>query len=283
MNGSTEVPADVVAGPPVPTPAPLLPFPMTAFHSPDTLPVPSPTVAEESSEPPPPKPEDPVVELVRCYREKRTAEVTALLQQFDPSRREILQAMLPNLSKLADKRNDPPGPKDWATLLDQQDQLGVKLCSRAALTLDRVSFCRSIDGFGLYEPLAADHRFQAGSPGQSGELVQVYLELRHFACQLKGPFYETVLASTLEIRDGKRQVVWRFDRPAKPSRSRTPRQDCFLNCHFEVPAIPPGDYVLCIQVKDLTGINNNDPPPHRIATRTLDFRVSPTMQPRAER
>ena len=48
--------------------------------------------------------------------------------------------------------------------------------------------------------------------------------------------------------------------------SRSPRRDCYLPCYFYVPAkLPVGDYVLTIQVTDLTGASGEEMPPQRSA------------------
>ncbi len=239
--------------------------------------LPSPALTPPATPSAPAQPEDPLVKALRYYRENRIAEAQAVLQQCDPARKEALSVLLPTLARLGEQ----PSATELASLLDQCGEVSRKLRPRAALTLDKVCFCKSIDGFGMYDPLPVDHGFLAGQEGQAGDLVQVYLELRHFASQPRGTVYETSLASTLEIRDYRQQVVWRQDRPARAERSRTPRQDCFLNCYFHVPPrLPPGDYILVIQVKDVTGVTGREPPAHRIASRTLDFRVVNQRQER---
>jgi hypothetical protein len=192
-----------------------------------------------------------------------------------PLSRDVLATLLPLAGRCGSVglENTPPG--EVAELLGQLERVSQVLRPRAALSLERMCFCRTIEGFGVYEPLPAEHAFQPGGQNRSGELVQVYVELKNFTTRQVGQFYETNLAVSLELRTYQGELVWRQDRPARPDRSRSPRQDCFLNCHFYVPPrVPAGDYVLWVQVKDMTAAESSEVPAHRKARRSLDFHIA---------
>lgn len=141
-------------------------------------------------------------------------------------------------------------------------------------------FCRRIRRFGDYDPLPADHAFQAGAGDRPGDFVQVYVELRNFTCCKHGPFYETALASSVTIRDANHVLVCKLGeplgQPAQVDRLLSRRLDCFLNCHFYVPVgLPPGEYQLAIQVKDVTGLPEGARVPvQHVAEQVVPFRVS---------
>jgi hypothetical protein len=88
--------------------------------------------------------------------------------------------------------------------------------------------------------------------------------------------YETVLSYTLEIRDFSNRFVARWSKQARPERSRSRRRDCHLECPFFVPAkAPAGNYTLWVEIKDHTNLPPGAPvPEHRVARRSLDFRVT---------
>jgi hypothetical protein len=272
-TGRNTAPAAEPKDPPPP------PGPQEPEHSTEVV---KPTAAPPPEAPEPvvtrvePPPDGPLAEALRCYREDRADEAPARLQQLDPAAREVLLVLLPLAAKLEKAKLADLRPRHLAAVLDQLDRLTQPLRPRAALTLEKMCFCRSIEQFGVYDPLPSSHTYQAGVAGQPGDLVQVYVELRNFTTQAQGDTFTTALATSLQLHDCDQppKLVWREDRPARVERSRSRRHDCFLNCHFYVPPrLPTGDYVLTIQVRDVTGSPGPDAPGHRVATRTLDLRV----------
>ncbi len=240
---------------------------------PPPSPGPSPP-APTTISPPAPKPQDPLSEALRYFRETRSAEWGTRLKGLEPERRELLTALLPLVAGLADQPEKGVRLVDYTPMLARLEDVIQAIRARSALSLDKVCFCRGIERFGVFDPLPADHVFQVGGEGQPGELVQLYAELKNFVCRRSEAAYETSLGCTLVLRDGKNRVVWRQDRPAQVERSRSPRRDCFLGCHFYVPPrLPVGDYYLTVQVSDLTGFNADEAPPNRTASRSLDFHV----------
>jgi hypothetical protein len=248
----------------------------------DSLP-PPPVSQEPEKTPPPPlnttlrkqeKPEDPLVTLVRFLREGQTGEATAQLKLFEPATRDVLGVLLPVLTHLAEPGRAGDPPHDCATILEQLETLSQELRPKAALSIEKMCYCRCIERFGIIDPLPSSHLYHVGPQGRPGDLVQVYVELRNFASLKRGSSYETRLACNMLIRDEQNRIVWYQDRQTRLERSCTPRQDGYLDCYFNVPRrLPVGDYTLWIMVKDLTGNSGEEAPPHRIAKRSLDFRV----------
>ena len=149
-------------------------------------------------------------------------------------------------------------------------QLEAVLRPRAALTLEKVSVCRQIRGFGDCEPWPPDHVFQPETDGRRGERIQVYAEVRNFRSKLVGV--------RPGLRDGRWPEWWRFailrtrntssvyasTSRRRWSRSQTPRQDYFVN--FQLNAgTDAGGAPRCTQalVGDMLALVGDDSRPAR--------------------
>ena len=172
-----------------------------AENPPPDLPpaAPEPEVMHVEKAPPDPK----LVAALRCLLEKRSADALELLQNYDGASRELLLTLLPLAARVGDGGLDRATPQETAVLLEQLRQVETVLRPHAALALDKVCFCRKVNGFGDCEPWPESHVFRAGAEGGRGEWMQVYAEVRNFTSQPR--------ARTTKSR-------W----PA-PSRSATPR------------------------------------------------------------
>ncbi len=167
-------------------------------------------------------------------------------------------------------------PEEVRTLQEQLDNLLLVLRSRADLVIDRMCFCESINGYGDFKALPEDHIFRAGNSQMPGEPVQVYVQLRNLGCKKrqdkhKGCYFETRLSSSVEILDKKRNRVWYYDFQDRnhPLVCCSARNNYFNNYTFAVPrSLPPGDYTLAIQVRDLSTAEDG-----RVARKELPFRV----------
>jgi hypothetical protein len=217
-----------------------------------------------------PRPEEPLLAAMRCYLEKHPAEALDHLKGYDRANQEALLLLLPLAARLSECSLDQVGPQEMAALADQQHALATLLQRRVPLRIDRMCFCRTINGFGRYEPLPeGEAAFQAGSPSQAGELVEVYAEVSNFTSRAEGPYCVTRLASWGEILDYEGKKVCSLDFKTKTDTSRSPRQDYLISYSFGVPPdLPPGHYTLWIYVKDELAQSSRPP-----ARRSLDFRV----------
>jgi len=245
-----------------------LPAPMLSPVEPPPIPM-TPTPDPEPT--PPPKPKDPLHSALGCFREDRPVQARKHLESFPPAQREALQVLLPLVARLGDSDAKPQSLSD---LVEMLERLAQSLRSRSGLSLEKLCYVRSVEGFGVYEPLPSGHTFQPGSAGRPGDLVQLYAELKNFQSESRGSDFETALACTLVVRDAKNGIVWEQGRPVQIERCRSPRQDCHLRCNFYVPpGLPVGDYTLWLVVKDVTGASREEVSTQRTAKRSLDFRV----------
>jgi hypothetical protein len=239
-------------------------------------PDPQPSLPAPVAEAKPPVPEDLLVAALRCAREKHPEEAQRLVQKLDREDRDLLFALIRLTAGIGEKELQKMSAEQLAGSLEQLHQILEQLRQRAPLTLDKVCFCQKIDGFGQYEPLTPPHKFQAGSDGQPGERVQVYVEVRNFSSVARQGQYETRLSSSLEILDEQGQNVVTMMPEPSTDLSQTPRQDYFLNFQFHVPAkLAQGWYRLWVTVRDATPATAGEKKAVRVARRSLDFRVCP--------
>jgi hypothetical protein len=236
----------------------------------------------------PARTEAPLVLALRSLLDKRPPEeALAPLDSYDPEERELLGDVLRLAAEVGERDLGRATPRQVAAALDHLEALEGALRPRAALVLDKLCFCSAIDNFGLYSPLEDGHAFRAAGPGNPGERVRVYAEVRNLTSRPVADHFETSLKGTLEIfpgaprptRDGSgpprdlRPLIT-YDLKTYVDCSRSPRRDFFINFHFDVPpSLRPGSYTLWVQVKDVTPNPDGTPRPPRVVRRSLDFRV----------
>jgi hypothetical protein len=218
-------------------------------------------------------PEDPaLVAALRSILHKQPEDALYQLKGFDRANQELLLTLLPLAVRLTETSLTQMSPQEVGVLQESLDQIQTALLPHSPLTIQKMCFCRRIGGFGIYEPLAPEHGFRRG------DRVQIYVELRNFLSKemklASGQSKHVIdLVSSAEIRDAAGNKVWPheivFQRQGpNADESLTRRQDYFDNYGFFVPDIPPGWYILWIQVED-RGTN-----PPRTVRGSLDFRMS---------
>ena len=218
-------------------------------------------------------PESPLIAALRCALAKHPQEAQHLLDQYDKADRDLLMALMKLTAGIGEKEVLKLDPSEMASVLEQLGALTAHLRQRAGLSLDRVCFCKKIDGFGQFEAVPASHPFQPGSEGRPGDRVHIYAELRNFGSRLNDGQYETTLASALKILDMQNREVVSLNLGPCVDRCMSRRQDYFLNVQFHVPPkLPAGVYTLQVVVEDQTPGATGDKA-SRTATRTLSFRV----------
>lgn len=256
----------------VPAPAELLESPAPPAAPPRVKAEPPPLAPQQPAAVPQ---EEPLLAALRYLLEKQPDKALELLQRYDHLNQDVMVSLLALAVRLTQGSLEQAGPQEVSNVMEQLNSLAVLLRSLAALSIEKMCFCSEISRFGVYQPLPARPVFQPGRDGRPGEQIQLYVELRNFVSQPQASFYETRLASTLEIRDLRNKPVWRMDFPAQqPDRSHTLRHDYFISFRFPVPReVPPGLYTLWVEVRDVTGIQGREVPAHRVARRSLDFEV----------
>jgi hypothetical protein len=168
--------------------------------------------------------------------------------------------MLPVLARgaTADFASDPTAA---ALVADQFRAAAVRLAPRSALVVENVALCRSVAGFGRYEPLPAGHTYRPN------DQAQLYLEVRNLVSQpATGPHGEThvtYVRAAVEIRDWHGRLVDQPDRDDRRRRvpvvrfedrkyTRGTLEDLHVLYGFVVPTAP-GVYTITVELRDPAG------------------------------
>jgi hypothetical protein len=261
-------PAEPDVEPPAVAPAP--PAPITAVRA-----EPGPLPALPSLSPQPPAAEPPLVAALRAYVEDRPYDAIRHLDGLDRVNQELALQLLPQFARLARLNLSAADPREVGVMADQFRAAADRLAALAPLTVEKLAFCKEVDGFGRYVP-----RPEA-EPYRPRDRTALYLELGHVACEPspgpKGEGFVTRLQVTFEVRDAGGRVVEQAD-PADPRRripvvrldhvipTRSPVRDYFRTYGMAVPT-QPGVYTLTAEVRDLAT--------NRTArSRPVEFRVA---------
>jgi len=214
-----------------------------------------------------------VERALACILKDRPSEAIDCLKGYDAATQRLLLELLRPIAILAQKKLQELGPMEVARLTANLSDLLESLRPRSSLVIDQACFCQSVKSFGNYQPLPDGHVFVASLPERPGERVQFYVQLRNFASVLRDGAYETRLASSVEIHNAKGEKIWyyNFNDRQHPVRRQAQLHDYFSNYLFNVPHLPPGSYVLTIQITDET-----IPEAPRPARKSLEFRVGAT-------
>jgi hypothetical protein len=219
---------------------------------------------------------EPLADAVQCILESRHDEAVRHLQAYDPQTQDWFLRLLPALSILTRKKIQDLDSGEVAVLHEQLYTLLAALRPKTELTITKACFCvcDSIKGYGDYKPLPDGYAFAAWSGTRPGEYVQLYVEVRNFASELRRGQYETRLASSVEIRDASGKQMWfhRFEDGKQPRRRRTQIYEDYNSYAFYIPPnMPAGTYSLIVQVADET-----NPEIRRVTQKTLELRVAAT-------
>lgn len=212
-------------------------------------------------------------EVLQCMLNKHHHDALKLLRKYDQASQDFFLGILPVVARVSEKPLESMNAEEVAVVQETLERLLETLRPRSILVVNKMCFCESVKGFGIYRPLPEGHVFQAGCPSRPGDLVQVYVELRNICSECREHYHETLLSSYVEISDPsdpKGRVLWkhRFDDSKQPLRSRALLHDYYNNYSFYVPHLPPGTYQLTIQVTDET---RRDTP--RVARKSVQFKV----------
>ncbi len=203
----------------------------------------------------------------------------------------MLLLALPLLARMTEGDLKKLSPAEADKLAEKVRDLEDMLRERAALTIDDLRFCTTIDNYGQVE--AHPPEFRGGAGDQVGDRARVYIPLRNVVSKKKeeGAGFETWLVGKAQVRKDDPNALYNNQKSIcdlddiKPQRlvSLSQRHEYFLAYGFWIPKrLPPGKYQLWIQVKDVTAQMTNkqdnspasfDVAPHRVAEKTIPFEV----------
>jgi len=202
-----------------------------------------------------------LVAALRAFLDNRPDAAIQLLKSLDRPNQDYAIALLPLIVRGSQMKMSSANPDEVAMLVEQLHGVAGRLESKAALKVDKVSFCRRVTGFGRFEP------WSEGQPYRPNDLAVLYIEVRNVGSQPSpGPHGETYLSRatvSLEVRDATGNLVeqtdptdWRRRVPVArfehADHTRSPLHDYSRTYRISVPA-QPGVYTVTVEVKDPIG------------------------------
>ncbi len=159
---------------------------------------------------------------------------------------------------IAARTSDSRDPAIWANQqLDALERLRGLLRAKADLKVPNVQLCRSIEGFGRYEPIVPAS-FKAGGKNR----VLLYIEVDNFHCD-KTPsgLYRTLLSVRESLLNKGGEELWSAKDDNIEDLTRQKRRDFYLTIGpLAIPkSLGPGEYVFKVEVEDVLGgkMNSN--------------------------
>jgi hypothetical protein len=189
--------------------------------------------------------DSPILRAVRAFQENKPDEAVECLKAYDPATQQILLSLLPALGRLGDGKLQQMKPEEMDILLEQLTKVPNMLRPRASLQSNNVRLCREVHNFAHVEPFPDRHVFRPD------DIVYLYMELANFSC-VPDPAggYTVTLASSLELKDGAGNVVWRVQPKDVPDKVSSPPQDYYRNFRLSIPNVSAGTYTLAIKTTD---------------------------------
>lgn len=159
---------------------------------------------------------------------------------------------------IAARTSDARDPAIWANQqLDALERLRGLLRAKADLRVPNVQLCRSIEGFGRYEPIVPA-AFKAGGKNR----VLLYIEVDNFHCdQTPSGLYRTLLSVRESLLNKGGEELWSAKDDNIEDLARQKRRDFYLTIGpLAIPkSLGPGEYVFKVEVEDVLGgkMNSN--------------------------
>jgi hypothetical protein len=230
---------------------------------------------------------EPAVIALQYVLDNRPDEALKLLQKYDKSTQEFFLNWMPAVAIILRSPIEQMSAQEIEVFNQLFSRGSQTVRNYTELVISKMCFCRRIQSFGAYDPLPVDHAFLSRPAGRYGDLVQVYVELKNFVSdQVKEGDYVTKLACSLEIKNSRGErvkvhgdkEVLQFNREETTHHCRSRMNDLHENFSFPVPAMPPGTYLLTMQIVDETL-----PSHRRVAQQSLSFRVTPVASDEPQR
>ena len=219
--------------------------------------------------------EPPLVAALRAYLENHPEDAIKHLSVLDRASQDYALALMPLLVRGSQLTSTNVNPEEAAVVVDQLHGLASRLESKAALKVEKLVFCRTVKGFGQYEP------WVEGQPYKPNDLALLYVELKNVVCEpAAGPAGEAFVSRvnlSLELRDATGKLVDQTDpkdfrrrvpvgRYDHADHTRSPLHDYSRTWRISVPT-QPGVYTASVEVKDASG--------RRVArSQPVEFRVA---------
>jgi hypothetical protein len=165
------------------------------------------------------------------------------------AQRDAAQHFVEALIRLHESHGGEPA-REAARVLEALERSRAALASASELSLPAVVLCRSVLGYGLYEPLDPPH-LRCGQPAD----VIAYCEVRNLAvARQTDSRYETLIDVRTALLTAAGDVVQQAESSGIRTQWRDERHECFIAPVISLPAsLAPGEYVLKLTVADRIG------------------------------
>jgi hypothetical protein len=166
------------------------------------------------------------------------------IPHIPPAEQDYWSRQIFAIATYLDHHSQPDDKRRAAASVTHLDEAVAHLRELGSLSLRNLTFCKSVLGYGAYEPYDSD-TFTAGQD------VSLYVEVEnyHSASSVKG--YCTLLGATYELLDDKGKRVSGGDFPDVDDCCRSRRRDFHIQFGLTLPEnLPPGRYRIELVVKD---------------------------------
>ncbi|MCH2183365.1 MAG: hypothetical protein MK108_15305 [Mariniblastus sp.] len=196
------------------------------------------------------------------YRRPKLQQSLAILQALDdrlssgrialeqPKHRQYWQYQMTAVLNMlqAAKTNEEGGRENVAVAIAQLKSAVVELQQLSELSIARFEFCSEVSGYGQF--VTMDH-----SEFLPGSKTLIYCEIENFAPVKEKvgerEMFATRLECQLEILDPEEKLVQAVDFPIVEDLAINHRRDFYMHLPLTLAQLPPGDYHVRLQVKDL--------------------------------
>lgn len=170
----------------------------------------------------------------------------AVMSQLNANQRRQVRQYRQWLVQLGGRIAEAPGPLDR----DQLEAMLDEATGREALRIRTIELCRTVRGFGVYEPLGSSRL-----PAMRRNAFVVYVEVDRFETTRDGEQYKVDLTQAIALYPDKdsgvsAEPVWTAGDSRIRDHSRNQRRDFFTVQPVRLPSLPVGRYVLKVRVID---------------------------------
>lgn len=175
----------------------------------------------------------------------RTEDALEPIPRISPTEQDFWSRQVFALATYLDHHQQPDSHRRAAASVSHLDDAVAKMRELGSLSLRRLAFCKSVQGYGAYEPYD-DSSFAAG------QQVSIYLEVENYRSVSTENGFATLFGASFEILDDQGERVDGGEFPSIEDHCRSRRRDFHIQYGLDLPqSLEAGDYRLQIVVKDL--------------------------------
>ena len=161
-----------------------------------------------------------------------------------PSQQEYWTNQIFALTTYLDSTQQPDHRQRATSARVHLEQALRELSDLSSITVRNLAFCKSVSGFGVYEP-------NVGATFSAGEQISLYAEVENFRSKSTERGFRSSLATNYVIRNSDGEAVDSGQFPDVVDDCRSRRRDFHIQYGIELPgSLEAGEYELEILIKD---------------------------------